>query len=63
MLGYLHVTFLAHYCILLKTKDVAAFSNIFNVEISTIKVGMHTWYKLNQWIFTLSYVTSGGSRG
>ena len=46
----LHATFLAHGCILSETKGVEA----FNVEISTTKVGRHTWYKLNLCIFTLN---------
>ena len=50
----LHTTFLAHDCILSKTKDVEAFRKIFNVEISTIKVGRHARYKLNLCIFTLN---------
>ena len=50
----LHATFLAHDCILTKTKDVEAFRKIFNVEISRIKVGRHTLYKLNLCIFTLN---------
>ena len=44
----LHATFLAHGCIFSKTKDVEAFRKIFKVEISTIKVGRHTCYKLNR---------------
>ena len=40
----LQATFFAHDCILSKTKDVEAFRKIFNVEISTINVGRHTWY-------------------
>ena len=43
----IQATRLAHDGILSKTKDVEAFRNIFNVEISRIKVGRHTWYKLN----------------
>ena len=50
----LQVTFLAHDCILSKTKDVEAFKKIFNVVISTIKVGRQTWYKINLCIFTLA---------
>ena len=31
-----------------------AFRNCFNVEILTIKVGRHTWYKLNLCSFTFN---------
>ena len=54
----LNATFLAHDCFLLKTKDVEeAFRKIFIVEVSTIKVGRHTWYKLNLCIFTLNILS------
>ena len=54
-----HATFLVHDCILLETKlnsvdQVEAFRKIFNFEISTIKVGRHTWYKLNLSTFTFN---------
>ena len=52
----LHMTFLAHDCILAKTKDVEAFRKIFNVKISTIKVGRHTWYKLNLCILLWTFI-------
>ena len=50
----LHLTILAHDCILSKTKDIDTFRKIVNVEISTIKVGSHTWFKQNICIFTLN---------
>ena len=50
----IHATFLAHGCIFSKMKDVEAFRKIFKVEVSTIKLGRHTWYKLNVCIFALN---------
>ena len=53
-----HATFLHMAVFFWKRKwivdHIEAFKKIFNVEISTIKVGRHTWYKQNLGTFTLN---------